>query len=66
MPTSLKVGSLKTVYVLVGATQFVISIFYVVLMIPTLALIGLVLAPTGGAVMAYGLWWAKSHPNVSS
>ena len=43
-----------------GAFLFAFSILYVIPMIPILALIGIALAPTSGAMMAYGLWWGKS------
>jgi hypothetical protein len=43
-----------------GAFLFAVSILYVIPMIPILALIGIALAPTSGAMIAYGLWWGKS------
>jgi hypothetical protein len=43
-----------------GVFLFAVSILYVIPMIPVLALVGIALAPTSGAMMAYGLWWGKS------
>ena len=42
-----------------GTVLFVVSILYVIPMIPFLALIGIALAPASGAMIAYGLWWGK-------
>jgi hypothetical protein len=59
-------GRLKTLYVLAGGLLFALSILYVIPMIPILALIGIALAPTSGAIMSYGLWWGKPRPNISA